>query len=38
VADPGVDIAEESPVRLEPLGTRKLKGFADPVPLFRVRR
>ncbi len=34
--DQGLDAAEESPVRLEPVGTRLLKGFADPVPLYRV--
>jgi adenylate cyclase len=37
VAGRGIDDAER-PARLEPLGARKLKGFADPVPLYRVGR
>jgi adenylate cyclase len=36
VADPGGDAAGGSPAQLEPVGTRLLKGFADPVPLYRV--
>ncbi len=38
VAAPGIDDAEGTSVRLEPVGTRLLKGFADPVLLYRVGR
>jgi adenylate cyclase len=36
VAGPGLDAADGRLARLEPVGTRPLKGFADPVPLYRV--
>jgi class 3 adenylate cyclase len=36
VADPGGDMAQGSPAQFESVGSRLLKGFVDPVPLYRV--
>jgi adenylate cyclase len=36
VAGSGIEAAEEGSAHLEPVGPRRLKGFADPVPLYRV--
>ena len=36
VAGPGIEAPDEGPARLEPVAPRVLKGFSDPVPLYRV--
>ena len=38
VAGSGLEAARQATARLEPVGPRRLKGFADPVPLYRVER